>query len=435
VEGNRVNDFDDVKEKLLKYLETHFLCILKMPSSEWAKILNSSSGGSAFSWAQEHIAFTAFIKRSLCLTYGEDDGEPKFYIGVINSNRSIATTQTRIKIIDNAELPIELSQKLTSKEISRKLTVKFGEGVRSWGQTIHLTYALSKELIELIWEDENCRPILDKLVKKLLHKDEFKNAYSLQVDAIDAVLSVFNYDKNTPAKLVTVEEELEGDHPLHLYEDNVVAHEHRSFMDYKPVYSDATGKAVFEKGNSRLEIFLGNHLPLEELFGVDLIYHNTTNKNTVMVQYKMMEKLKKGGTVYRPDEQLNDEIKRMEAFISKYPPSSDEYRLNSEYFYLKFVPRDGKLSEQTFLMPLSHYKVWINSPKAKSDKGAVRITFDALNGSYMRSGAFNDLLRSGYIGSYRKTTEHLQKMVEETIKNGKAYVVAIQSYMEKKEIK
>jgi hypothetical protein len=146
-----------------------------------------------------------------------------------------------------------------------------------------------------------------------------------------------------------------------------------------------------------------------------------------MVQYKMMEKQKKD-TIYRPDQQLADEIRRMEQFSSSLLPSTYEYRLNPEHFYLKFVPRDGKMTEKTFLMPLEHYKKWITSPDAKSDRNSVRISFKALNGRYMRPQAFNDLLRSGYIGSYQQTTKHLQTLVNEVLQRGNAFVVALQGY-------
>ena len=53
--------------------------------------------------------------------------------------------------------------------------------------------------------------------------------------------------------------------------------------------SDITGRAVFEKGRERLEVFTANRRPLEKIFGVDLIHLNTTSQNIVMVQYKMLE--------------------------------------------------------------------------------------------------------------------------------------------------
>jgi hypothetical protein len=46
----------------------------------------------------------------------------------------------------------------------------------------------------------------------------------------------------------------------------------------------------------------------------------------------------------------------------------------------------------------------------------------------MRPQAFNDLLRSGYIGSYQQTTKHLQTLVNEVLQRGNAFVVALQGY-------
>ena len=51
---------------------------------------------------------------------------------------------------------------------------------------------------------------------------------------------------------------------VNIIEDSVVEHDARAFPDYELTDSDITGRAVFEKGHERLEVFTANRRPLEE---------------------------------------------------------------------------------------------------------------------------------------------------------------------------
>ena len=75
----------------------------------------------------------------------------------------------------------------------------------------------------------------------------------------------------------------------------VVEHDARHVPGYDLVQSDFTGRAVFERRNERLEVLTANRRPLERVFGVDLVYLNVTRKNIVMMQYKMLEPLRRDG--------------------------------------------------------------------------------------------------------------------------------------------
>ncbi len=198
-------------------------------------------------------------------------------------------------------------------------------------------------------------------------------------------------------------------------EDPVVEHDARTFPDYELIGSDITGRAVFEKGRERLEVFTANRRPLEKVFGVDLIYFNTTRQNIVMVQYKMLEPYKRKDRdtdwVYRPDANLNSEIKRMQKFTNQHPPGPYEYRLNPEVFYLKFVKRDGALRNAGIVLPIDHFERLRADPSSKGPRGAVRVSFESLAGRYLRQGPFLDLIRAGYIGATAKTTAHLKELV------------------------
>ncbi|WP_259780828.1 hypothetical protein [Aestuariispira ectoiniformans] len=366
------------------------------------------------------------------MTFGDVDGKPKIFLGIINSHRAVTTVQSRIKLIHSLEIQPDDLDTLLSIVKSENLPRLFDLQKRPWGFAFILHTDLAKIVLTTLYRIDENRPVIEKIVRKLLHNDVFHDAYSLQVDAVNTALTAFGFDKNDPAERIHISEKFEGDHPLHLYEDMVVVDDSRRFLDYDFISSSNTGIASFQKGNSRLDIILGNKQPLEKLFGVDLIYHNHTNGNTVMVQYKMMEKVKGDkDTIYRQDAQLLDEIARMERFAETHDTSHDEYRLNPAHFYLKFVPRDGALTEQTFLMPIEHYMKWKDCDAALGERGGVRISYKALNGNYMRPRAFYELVRSGYIGSTHETTEHLCALVDGTLSKGNAFVVAVERHIKK----
>jgi hypothetical protein len=59
--------------------------------------------------------------------------------------------------------------------------------------------------------------------------------------------------------------------------------------------------------------------------------------------------------------------------------------------------------------------------------GGLRISYEDLDGHYLRGEGFVELVRSGYIGTRGATTEHLQALVEASLDGGKAVVAGIQS--------
>ena len=202
------------------------------------------------------------------------------------------------------------------------------------------------------------------------------------------------------------------------------------FPGFTFVGSDLTGRVIFENGPEQLEIITANRRPLEEVFGVDLIYLNTIKQNVVMVQYKMLEPHRRGRKtdwIYRPDRQFERERERMKCFSQSHFPGDLEYRINPQVFYLRFVRRDATLGKVTATMPIDHFDVLRDKPKCKGPRGGLRISYDALDGSYLRQEAFLDLLRSGYIGAYATTTAHLATLINEILNGNRALVAALHS--------
>ncbi len=148
-----------------------------------------------------------------------------------------------------------------------------------------------------------------------------------------------------------------------------------------------------------------------------------------MLQYKMLEECEPDGErrdwLFRPDQQLYDEVARMK--LPDFRGVAHDYRLDSNPFYFKFVKR--KIESNThnaFIVSLEHLKQLLVAPESKGPKGGIRISYNALDGMYLREDNMIGLIRSGYIGTHRAETKELAILIQEAAKGDKAIVLAWQ---------
>jgi len=189
-------------------------------------------------------------------------------------------------------------------------------------------------------------------------------------------------------------------------------------------------------------VFTANRQPLEQLFGVDLIYLNETRRSIVMVQYKMMEPLGRTkrqidtslGTISHADEaewvvpindQFHDEMARMAQFDHPAGPIGS-YRMSPSPFFFKLVRRYGLTSGAGILLSLGHLQQLLREGQLTGPRRGLSIAYKELNGHYLRGETFVDLIRSGYIGSQSATTDHLEMLIKATLAEGRGVVAAIQ---------
>jgi hypothetical protein len=244
-------------------------------------------------------------------------------------------------------------------------------------------------------------------------------------------LGAFGIPAHRPARYVETEGERETA-ISRIREDAVIEHDARYMPRFALRGSDLTGRAVFQNGAERLEVITANRRPLEKALGVDLIYFNVIKQNIVMVQCKMLEAVRRDGRrdwIYRPDEQLAKEIERMKRFMDARPPGPLEYRINQQVFYLKFVPRDALAGHSAITMPIDQYEILRRDPECKGPKGAFRVSYRSLNGRYLRQEPFLELIRAGYIGAHADKTADLKTLVDAVLKDDRAVVAAIHSYI------
>ena len=165
------------------------------------------------------------------------------------------------------------------------------------------------------------------------------------------------------------------------------------------------------------------------MLGVDLIYINDTKGNIVMVRYKMLEEERQrngySDWLFRPDDQFRVEVARMQMPASQ--EAMMDYRLNSSPFFFKFVKRKliGSLPT-SFLVSLDHLKQFLASPEAQGPRGAVRVSYHTLDGTYLRQDDMISLISSGYVGTHRTQTEALATIIDEVSRGNRALVLAWQ---------
>jgi hypothetical protein len=230
---------------------------------------------------------------------------------------------------------------------------------------------------------------------------------------------------------------LDGLPCIRLREDSMVVNDLKILPGFEVIKECSYNAAVFESESKeeRLTVILANRLPLEEQTGTDLIYYNETYHSFVMVQYKAMRQ-EDGKCIYRlPDEQLANEINRMDALLARLKgcaPSTDigGFRLSVNPFFLKLCPRlifnpdDVGLVPGMYL-PLEYWKLLENDPGIIGAKGGRRITHDNAK-RYFDNTSFTNVVAKAWIGSTPSQSRLLKFVIRQVLETGKAAAIAIQ---------
>lgn len=408
------------------------LVVFQFEDGEWLGLRGSIRGVSDFTITRSHGAVSKASALTACLIFGTDGHTTEARFGFIRSRSAISTLNSRVSV--RHTLPIHPSSKADLLQLVREQphARNLQDRLASNESVTVLSPKLSAHLVKKLAEIETNRTSMHAVTASLSSPTHFRTMAAVQKDAVQTALRAFRLSANDQAASLSLpggQETALAEVPI--FEDSVIEHDARVVPGYDFVGSDVTGHAVFRRGSEKFEVYTANRRPLERVFGVDLIYLNTTRQNIAMLQYKMLEPVNRkrgdGDWIYRPDAQLDSEIRRMRQFSIQHPPGQYEYRLNPQVFYLKFIKRDGALKNAAIITPLDHFERICDDPACQGPKGGVRISFNGLAGRYLRQAAFLDLLRSGYIGAHAETTAHLKELVQAVVRGNKAVVAAVQS--------
>ncbi len=427
-------------ETLKNLVQEKPLVVIRFEQNEWERLSESRRGIGEFTIARSHSLLDGIRVPTPCLILGTDRGyhiakteedSGHLHFGLISSRSAITTLESRIKVRRNVRIrpnsEAEILQLVVDKAHANNLKTRLSSDAR----VVQLSPMLSSYLIDRLASIGGNEGAMRAVAESLSAPRRFRDAAALQEDAVRTALRAFGLAPEDPASSLDLVKDRETALArVWIMEDSVIEHDAKYIPGYDLVRSDLTGRAVFAKDNERLEVFTANRRPLEQVFGVDLIYFNAGRQNIVMVQYKMLEaehQEEKTDWIYRPDAKFDSEIHRMQKFALEHPPGPHEYRLNPAVFYLKFVKRDGLISNGAIITPIEHFEQLRDDPGCRGSKGALRVSYDGLAGRYLRQGAFLDLIRSGYIGAHAETTGEMKTLVDAVLKNDRAIVAAIQS--------
>jgi len=425
--------------KLANWVQKRPLILLRFDEEFSESLHNSQQGFEHLTIAKPHLVFQGFKLPTLCLVEIQDYDGTKCYLATATRKTAVSTFDSRLtikklRLITPTSLR-DIEEKVTDTCMKRLLN----DRVPAEGKFSTLSSKLSAHLIELLGQDPANNTALDTSLSLLPKLRRTPHAYWAQEDAIHSAIAAFGIQGNAIPDHVVLKSGASSGLGLigaHLYEDNVVHADASHLPGFAAIAPDVTGRAVFLKRDERLVIYTANKLPLEKMLGVDLIYINETRGNVVMVQYKMLEEDKHADGnrdwLFRPDKQLRDEIARMQ--LPCFKGALTDYRLNRNPFYFKFVKR--KIvddSHQSFLVSLDHLNQILATPEAKGPKDGIRLSYETLNGTYLREADMLSLIRTGYVGTHRAETEALAAIINEVAKGNKAVVLAWQQRVQNRD--
>jgi hypothetical protein len=453
---------DEWLTALSKHVEGKPCVILRLNEADSAQLAESRSGFNEFTLARTHELLSSIHPPTVCIIFNAKPdwvrrhGEtPHAHIGIVSSRGPITTLETRIKVKRAVRIAPATERELIRLLKQGQQADRLRERLKSKAPVVVLSPKLSRSLIESLASISENRAALRTVAESIHAPRRFTSMSAVQEDAVQTALKAFGLGsadraervelvegRSTAISRIPVAEDgfvdesaddasISLSRRIPLLEDSVIEHDARSVPGYTLTSSDLTGRAVFRKGAETLQVITANRRDLEHVFGVDLIYLNVTKQNLVMVQYKMLEPNRPDGGstdwVYRPDKGLADQIEKMKLFARQHAPSPNEYRLSPQVFYLKFVKRDASLTNGGIITPVDHYEQLSADPRCKGERGGVRISYESLQGRYMRQGAFVDLVKSGYIGAYTTDTQHLAALIQSVLDGDRAVVAAVQT--------
>lgn len=214
-------------------------------------------------------------------------------------------------------------------------------------------------------------------------------------------------------------------------EDAMVSHDAARFPEWITRPGGRPDWHTFTDGDSHLRIGNVNKTKLENVLGVDLIYHHVEADTLVLVQYKRMKKDGAGEWFYRPDKQLEKELERMrrvDAAIAK-DDTAQTWRLHPRGCLLKLVRQPNEFDPgsdrllQGIYLPLEYLDELLADSCTLTERGARRLGYNTID-RYLTNDLFVSLVRQGWIGTRGATTRAVSAIIDAAVNAGRSVVLA-----------
>lgn len=387
------------------------------------------------------------------------------FIALATKGSRVVTGKSRVEFSDLVDLRSislhEVEELLSSNTKLHFMKSSTGRGGRlpekTWFETIKALKELRPGLV-----DEIERLISITAVSKYRLKGESAELLLQEREALGAALDIFsgnnelrkdvlkswapkldnvdNYDDEAMEANLNLPQDssvsfLSGIPERYIQEESAIQHDLFNWENEKAALH-RMGVSRFEQGSRVLEVVYANKNPLEHTLGVDLIYYNKSFHSFVLVQYKLMkEKSDVEGFYYRPDEQLDKEVARIEDFQDKVKinldiSSHEGFRLNHDGFLYKLVPNKGLQAATEKLiagMYITHgyMKFLLGGSGPKGERGGRLITFKN-SPRYLTNTEFSGMVNRGWIGTSSVQSNSLAQLISDFLKTGRAVMVAVE---------
>lgn len=435
--------------KLPQWFESKPLVLLRFRDGFWSEVSGTRHGLGRFTVVKNHEALSELKLPSLCLAEMPVETTRKFYVGVVKSKAAVGTFDSRVTVLKLQALNLSTLEELATTLEGQIFQTLLKDRLTSKRFATVLSPKVSVAIIDALAKDATNKDAIESAASHIPKLRKISIAEWEQFNAVKTAIAAFGLSTADQPEVLEVAEASDStlnyldahfdpmqEHPevASVLEDNVIAADASVVPGFELKKKYVTGRAVFFGKGGRLEIYTANKGPLEEMLGVDLIYINEVAGNTVMVQYKMLKAhtdpaTSKSDSIFRPDDQFRKEVGRMKVLpISGNP---DDYRLHRSPFFFKFVKRMGDGEKHaSFIVSLDHLNQYLQSEKSKGPKDGVRVSFNSLDGVYLRETDLLGLIRSGYVGTHRIETEALQPIVKAVSEGKRALVLAWQRKIE-----
>ena len=421
--------------KIASWVRKKPLILIRFDAESSERLLNAKNASRHFTLAKPHSVFQNFKVPTICLLETLEYEGKSCYLATVTRKAAISTFDSRLTIKGLRAITQSSLQEITGQLTDRGFRNSFTSRLPNHHGASRLSPELSAHIVELLAQDPKNQYALETALSTITGLRPVHHTDWAQTDAIESAMAVFGIRANEiPDELVTKRDTEPGLGMIdveHVFEDNVIRADASQLPGFDAIAPDIKGRAVFVKGDERLVIYTANRLPLERMFGVDLIYINETRGNIVMVQYKMLEEHINNGKsrdwLFRPNNRLWKEIARMN-IPSNTGTEHTDYRLSNSPFFFKFVKRKHVLddSPKFFFVSLDHLIQILESPEGQGPRCGIRLSYETLDGTYLRNTDMIGLIRSGYVGTHRADTQALARIISEGAKGNNAVVLAWQ---------
>ena len=304
--------------------------------------------------------------------------ETEVYFALVKSRTSATTLDSRIRFTNARQISPAAEQDFLHLVTKTIFKSNLSTRLASVDPVIPLSPKLSVDLVKQLAAREENSEAMRVVVAQLNTPKVYSGHSALQQDAFNLALKTFGLSPIASAIYVETENNREtAIQRANVREDAAIEHDARVVPGFTLTGSDLTGRAVFQMGNEQLEVITANRRPLEEVFGVDLIYSQCRKNRTLLwfniKCWNFMTRILRSTGLYYPDAdaQFQEELERMKLFSQSHSPGPLEYRINPQVFYLRFVRRHAMLGRSTVTMPVDHFEVLRHNPENKGPRGCI----------------------------------------------------------------